>query len=272
MGSSNENSAFGPVKNPRDPGRVPGGSSGGSAAAVAAGLAMSALGSDTGGSIRQPAALCGVVGLKPTYGRVSRYGLVAFASSFDQIGPFADTVGEVAGVLSRDRRARPEGLDLLGDPRPRLRRFAHRVGGGPQGGDPEGIFSGRARRRGPGRGHEKSGRPPERGGVGGGGVPPAHRVYHRDVLHPDDGRGLVEPRALRRGAVRPARGGREGPAGPVRAVAERRFRRRGQTADHARHLRPLRRGTTTPTTGRGRRSGASSGTISTGRSGRSTSC
>jgi aspartyl-tRNA(Asn)/glutamyl-tRNA(Gln) amidotransferase subunit A len=128
MGSSTEHSAYGPTRNPRDPGRVPGGSSGGSAAAVAAGIVRIALGSETGGSVRQPASFCGVVGVKPTYGRVSRYGLVAFASSLDQVGILSQSVEDAAlalGVIAgRDPRDATSADQDVPDYRAAVRRGA----------------------------------------------------------------------------------------------------------------------------------------------------
>ncbi|HEY3356488.1 MAG TPA: Asp-tRNA(Asn)/Glu-tRNA(Gln) amidotransferase subunit GatA [Polyangia bacterium] len=126
MGSSNENSAAGPVRNPWDLARVPGGSSGGSAAAVAARLCAVALGTDTGGSIRQPAALCGVTGIKPTYGRVSRYGVIAFASSLDQVGPLGRSVGDCALALEVLAGHDPRDATSLDVPVPRYRDAAGR--------------------------------------------------------------------------------------------------------------------------------------------------
>jgi aspartyl-tRNA(Asn)/glutamyl-tRNA(Gln) amidotransferase subunit A len=141
MGSSNENSAFGPVKNPWCADRVPGGSSGGSAVAVAAGEVLFALGTDTGGSIRQPAALCGVVGMKPTYGRVPRWGVVAFASSLDQVGPFANTVEDAALVCETIFGKDPNDTTMVDLPADDLRRDLDKGVKGMKLGVPKEYFS-----------------------------------------------------------------------------------------------------------------------------------
>ena len=211
MGSSTEHSAYGPTANPWALDRVPGGSSGGSAAAVAAYHAPLAIGTDTGGSIRQPAALCGIVGMKPTYGRVSRYGIVAFASSLDQIGPFARDARDAAALLhavagrdDRDSTSSPEPVPGDAD-RAAVRRRRGR-GRAPwqatrpaprvlRGRDGAGRRGARAR----GRGGARGGRGDRRGGQ-----PAAHRLRPRDLLHRRAGRGVGQPRPLRRDPLRAA--------------------------------------------------------------------
>ena len=220
MGSSTEHSAYGPSHNPWDLDRIPGGSGGGSAAAVAAYEAPLALGTDTGGSIRQPGAVTGTIGVKPTYGSVSRYGLVALANSLDQVGPVTRTVQDAAAAARDHRRPRPDGLDVGPGPgaRPHRRRAAGRERRPHRRADRRGQG---ARRRGlPGR---RAGSLPGVGGPDGQGGCRARRGVLPDVraraghLLPDPaGGGLQQPREVRRDALRPTGASRRASTTPAR--------------------------------------------------------
>ena len=231
MGSSTVTSYFEPTINPWTPAGsdaplVPGGSSGGSTAAVAARLCPAAIGTDTGGSIRQPAAFCGVVGMKPTYGRCSRFGIVAFASSLDQAGPIARTVEDCALLLQQMAGYDPQGQHQR---RPAARRpcgGADRRRPRPAGRHPEGVPARRhaARdRRALAAGHRLAA---GRRLHGRRGQPAAHQICTARLLHRGTGRGVLEPRALRRHALRPAGRGQGPDSTPTPGRARRASARR----------------------------------------------
>ena len=243
MGSSNVTSYFGPVVNPwTEQGAaaplVPGGSSGGSAAAVAAQLCLGATGTDTGGSIRQPAALCGIVGMKPTYGRCSRFGIVAFASSLDQAGPLTRTVKDCAILLQQMAGYDPNDSTSADCPLPDLEAALT--------GDVRGLRIGIPQE------YRIEGSPPEIDGLWQQGVAwlraagceirevslPHTRVRAAGLLHRQPGRGVVQPRALRRHALWPAGRG-QGPDRDLRADPRGGLRPGGAAARHDRHLRAL---------------------------------
>ena len=238
MGSSTENSAFGPTRNPWNRDYIPGGSSGGSAAAVAADLCIGALGSDTGGSIRQPASHCGVVGLKPTYGRVSRYGLVAYASSLDQIGPLTKEVRDAALLLQAIAGHDPKDSTSVPQAVPDYAAALGREVRGLKIGVPREYF---------GHGLDPEVEAAIRAALktlegSGGGIarsePAPHRVRRGHLLRGGGGRGLLQPGPLRRGEVR-LPGRRQEPHGDLPQHPDPGVRGRGAPPHHAGHLYPV---------------------------------